>query len=233
MNTFLISDSSEIDRVSNVNSIQQIPFLKVSLVAAIYPSKIRVPFFEKLVEKSKERSGNKLLSGEIGCLLSHRKIWRQISKEEDPQRHFLILESDSMINNINALQHFSSSCQSYYDIFFWGSWNGHSKLFRSSKIRTNYTIGTAFIKSVYCTYGYSLNSKAARLLLERTSKISYPVDQFKRFFTQSELRLGAILPEVISGNEMGSTIRSESNQLSNKLFLFLLDIKNSFICFFK
>jgi hypothetical protein len=71
---------------------------------------------------------------------------------------------------------------------------------------------------------------AAALLLQRTKKISYPVDQFKRFFGQKEIRLGGVYPEIITGNHGGSTIRNKESVLRKKLFLLLLDLKNNLIC---
>jgi len=235
LKTFLISSKSESERQLNIKNIFANKYLNIEIIDAIYPSKIHTPFLAKLIQKSKRITGKELLLGEVGCLLSHRSIWRKIKKNSSINEHCLILESDSCILNSELLEKNFYNLVNSYDIFFWGSWEGHTKLFRSTKtnLEGNYKIGTAFIKTVYCTYGYSLNPKAAGVLLERTGKISYPVDQFKRFFSQSELKIGAILPEVISGNEMGSTIRANNNRLLNSIFLQILDIKNNIICHFK
>ncbi len=235
MKTYLISSKSESDRQLNIKDIFANKYLNIEVIDAIYPSKIHIPFLAKLIAKSKINAGKELLLGEVGCLLSHRSIWRKIKKNSNFNDHCLILESDSCILNSALLEKNFFNLVSSYDIFFWGSWEGHTKLFRSTKknLKDNYKTGTAFIKTVYCTYGYSLNPKAASLLLERTGKISYPVDQFKRFFKQSELKIGAILPEVISGNEMGSTIRGNNNRLFNSILFMILDIKNNIICYFK
>ena len=63
--------------------------------------------------------------------------------------------------------------------------------------------------------------------------MSYPVDQFKRFISQQELRLGGIRPEVVSGNTMGSFIRTAKNPIAEFLFRAILYIKNYIICLFK
>jgi hypothetical protein len=67
-------------------------------------------------------------------------------------------------------------------------------------------------------------------MLQRTKKISHPVDQFKYFFGQDELRLGGVLPEVINGNQITSTIREKENMFFKKAFLAVLDLKNNIIC---
>jgi GR25 family glycosyltransferase involved in LPS biosynthesis len=95
-------------------------------------------------------------------------------------------------------------------------------------------MGTPFIKTIYCTYGYSVNQKAARFLLKRTKQFSYPVDQYKRFMKQEELKIGAVVPELICTNGSQSNIRIKRNWfLWNEIFLAALDFKNKLICFFK
>lgn len=221
--------------MENIKRIKNLSFLDIEFMEAIYPNNIHVPYLHQLMLKSNERTGKPLMIGEIGCLLSHRKIWRLIAKESDPTKHFLILESDSIIRDPDYLNQQFYIAEANFDMFFWGSWEGHTKLFRSTKFQQErkYSIGTAFIKTTYCTYGYSLNVRAAKLLLKSTSNISYPVDQFKRFISQDALRIGAVLPEVVSGNTLGSTIRGKRNRWVNNMFLLILDIKNHIICYFK
>jgi GR25 family glycosyltransferase involved in LPS biosynthesis len=182
---------------------------------------------------SKQRTGKELLMGELGCLLSHRSVWSMIVKQaNNDQEHFLVFESDSMIAHPLFLKNNFVQLTRGKDMFFWGAWEGHMKLFKSSRknVDEQFTVGIPFIKTAYCTYGYSLNKKAASLLLQRTNKISHPVDQFKYFFKQDELRLGGVLPEVIKGNQIASTIREKENQFFKKAFLAVLDLKNNIIC---
>jgi GR25 family glycosyltransferase involved in LPS biosynthesis len=233
MRVYLISSAHESTRQSNIEAIHKNCPFPVQDVEAIYPAHGRVPFMDKLLKLSKDRTGHALLLGELGCLLSHRKAWKKALQElENEKDHVLIMESDSKLLDAAAINDYCDKAMQSYDLFFWGAWEGHMKFFKSKKerISASYTMGEPFIRTVYCTYGYSLNKKAARLLLDRTSKIGFPVDQFKYFFSQEVLRLGGILPEVITGNAIGSTIREKENQLVKKLFLAVLDIKNNLIC---
>jgi GR25 family glycosyltransferase involved in LPS biosynthesis len=233
LKAFLITAAHETDRAKQVEwLIGILPFV-TERIEAIYPSQKRIPFQEDLLTKSKERTGKSLLLGELGCLMSHRIVWRKIIHEAaEETQHFLILESDSHLVNPSLLTSSFKELTADKDMFFWGAWEGHMKFFQSSKkvYSSSHIIGEPFIKTAYCTYGYSLNKKAASLLLQRTAKISYPVDQFKRFFHQKEIRLGGIHPEVITGNHGGSTIRNKESVLRKKLFLLLLDLKNNLIC---
>lgn len=236
MLAYLITSAHESTRKGQVENLMKDCRFPVQKVDAIYPSHQHVPFAERLLAASEQRTGKALLPGELGCLLSHRKVWRDIvSKDAGPQDHFLVFESDSIIMDADVLNNRFLSLTQACDMFFWGAWEGHMKFFRSTirKEGVKHRTGVPFIRTAYCTYGYSLNRKAAKLLLKRTSRISHPVDQFKFFFTQDELKLGGILPEVVTGNQITSTIRGNDNGWKKRLFLFILDIKNNFICAFR
>lgn len=250
MISFIISGSSELARAANVSNLRnQLPGAIV--FEAIYPSLTRVPFLSALIKASKTKTGKSLLPAEIGCLLSHRRVWHQISKMDiEDNEHCLILESDSVIQDLELLHTlFDAHTQSSsgkptislsplnsYDLFFFGAWLGHMKLLRSKKQKLNnqYSIGEPFIKSVYCTYGYSINKKAAVYLLQQTKKIGYPVDQFKHFIYSGAIRIGGMQPELISAGSLGSYINQINlNKWHYKIFMHLLDFKNNLICFFR
>ena len=143
------------------------------------------------------------------------------------------------MNRIGNIEHVDFLLNNYkaitkkFDFFFWGAWDGHMKLFRSSrrKIEGGYYVGKPFIKTVYCTYGYSVNKKTAAYLLEKTKKINYPVDQFKKTISSSDLLIGGIEPEVVTTIKTVSNIKDQAaNKLLTTLFVKLLDIKNNIIC---
>jgi GR25 family glycosyltransferase involved in LPS biosynthesis len=236
MKTFLISSARETLRKENIDKIcSSIP--DIELVEAVYPSFIRIPFLDKIRSFSKQRTGHELLSAEIGCLLSHRIIWRKIVTDPSVKsEHFLVLESDSEMLNLPLLLELKSNVENNYDLFFWGAWLGHMKLFRKSKkkVTNKHVIGTPYIKSVYCTYGYSLNKKGAKYLLNKTRKVGVPVDQFKQYLNINELKLGGIQPEIIQSGNLGTYIDQLSiTQWQKKWYMNFLDIKNNLICLFK
>lgn len=229
----LIASAQETTRKVNIELLQQ-QFPKLYTIDACFPTVTHVPFLNAIRAASKQRTGTALSVGEIGCLLSHRKAWQYITNHAIENEHVLIVESDSRVNECINLW-FDALTQNC-DIFFWGAWEGHSQLFRSSvsRLPNGFKVGEPFIKSVYCTYGYSLNRKAASLLLKRTKRSSYPVDQFKRFMRQQDLKLGAIKPEVIFTNRSDSSIRvADKHPLLRSVWLLVLDIKNNLICYFK
>lgn len=228
---YLISSVHEHTRKQHVGQLLQ-AFPGTKQFEAIYPSQTRVPFLKQLKAQSKLRSGRSLKDGEIGLILTSRNIWRDIlQKAKGDEDHFLILESDSKVLNAEMLEaHFHKTTQQY-DIFFWGAWFGHLRLLRSKRrlLQNRYFFGEPLINSVACTYGYSINRKAASILLKATSRIAHPVDEFKKYLNPGQLRWGAVVPELISVHDVPSTIRSDAFALMEKFWIFVLDIRNYFL----
>lgn len=210
----------------------------IILVEPIFPKYQKVPFLNQLIQLSKERTGTALSPAEIGVLLGHRSIWRKIVQSNvDENQHVLILESDSKLKDSNLLKANFQKFTQPYDIFFWGAWDGHARIHRSSIafIESGFTIGTPLIKSVYCTYGYSLNKKAAAYLLKATSKVSYPVDIYKKFIKPGALKIGAARPEIIGAwYNTPSTIQVQSklNKVKRFLIIQIFDLRNRIHAYF-
>lgn len=200
---FVLFAEHETERKAHVEAMRSVlPDLEV--VEPVFPARTHVPFIEALMKKSYARTGKALLPTEIGVILSHRKVWSKIACESSAE-HFLVLESDSRILKHELLD---SETAKKYDLFFWGAWNGYVSLKRST---VKNGVGEPLIRSVYGAYGYSLNAKAARYLLQKTKRIAYPVDMYKHFVDPSEISIGSIIPEVISTwRTSDSLIRRES-----------------------
>ena len=232
---FVITADHEEKRASHVQHLlRQLPGLKKA--RAIYPSREKIPFLQKIKEKTLGRYDTEFLDGEIGILLSNRRIWMQIASHQGSEKdHFLILESDSQINNHEVLiRHFDAVTRSY-DLFFWGAWHGYMRLLRSSEqdIGHGYKVGSPLMRSVSCAHGYSINRKAARYLLQKTGKLRYPVDEFKRYVQKGALRIGGVTPELISQAPGQSTIDPLNKKYRTRYWwIRLLDIRNRIISYF-
>jgi len=228
---YLISSVHEHLRKQHVEQVLH-AFPGTKQVEAIYPSRTRVPFLAQLKERSKLRSGRSLRDGEIGIILTSRNIWRDILKKaKSDEEHFLILESDSKLNNAAMLEaHFCSATREY-DMFFWGAWCGHLRLLRSkrSRLQDRHFVGEPLVNSVVGGYGYSINRKAASCLLKATSRIAHPADEFKKYLKAGQLKWGAVVPELISVHDVPSTIRPNAVALKEKIWIFTLDIRNFFL----
>jgi GR25 family glycosyltransferase involved in LPS biosynthesis len=232
MLVYLVSSSIETERQDNINSIKNI-FSNVIDIEAIYPNKVNVPFLNKIKKVSKLRTGRELKSSEIGLLISHRSAWKKflLSKNDNA----LFLESDSLIIDKEFITEKIDEFHHSYDIFFWGAFDGRIKIFKKNYKKINkYIIGKPVINSLYCTYGYSLNKRAAKYLLEQTNEINYPIDYWKKRIANSDLSIGGIYPEVVStDNQFTSTIQNFNfNFYDLKFVKTIIDLKNTFIANF-
>lgn len=242
IHTYILCSQHEKGREEHINILKQ-QLGDITCVEAIFPKFEKVPFINQLIALSKIRTGKSLNQGEIGCLLGHRKIWRLIAKKSaTPLQHFFVLESDSKIVNIADLKkifgdNFDSNHLTPYDLFFWGAWNGNTRIKRSSatKIRNKYTIGVPLIKSVYGTYGYSITPNGAKILLKKTVKISHPVDYFKHHLNKTEIQIGAIRPAIIdTWKTTASNIVIENYRVNLKRWIIIriFDFRNMIIAYF-
>ncbi|MCG9900375.1 MAG: glycosyltransferase family 25 protein [Hydrotalea sp.] len=233
---FIIASPNEPeDRKKNVAALLEL-IPEATIQPAIYPSITKVPFLERLKDLSAARTGTRLNNGEIGILLTNRSIWRSILQMEgNSTDKFLILESDSTINNLPFFLDKGKEITDGYDMFFLGAWSGNMKLKRSTiqTVSLPFKIGVPYMKSVCCGYGYVVNTHAASQLLQFTKKIGHPVDEFKKYLPKNIFRIGGIMPELISELPYSTTIGHPN--YGNPLFrakMFLVHLRNSLVSYF-
>lgn len=233
---YIIYGQNEDARKAQVEQLQQ-ALPNAILVDPIFPSRQKVPFIKYLIGNAFKRSGYQLMPSELGVFMSHRSIWKKIVQEDKQDQHFLVLESDSKINAIHLIEQTMPIVEKSYDLFFWGAWNNHVSIKRSTAVSINkkYSIGSPLIRSIYGAYGYSLNVKAAKHLLTKSSKINYPVDLYKHYVDQDEIKLGAIKPELISTwQTTDSTIRKERpiDMLKRIIIIKIFSFRNQILAYF-
>jgi len=242
IHTYLLCSKHEVDRVEYIDKLKY-HFGNISCVEAIFPKYQKVPFVKDIIKLTKYRTGKALNEGEIGCLLGHRKIWHLIAKHTaNPNQHFLVLESDSKIINFDDFkttftENFISNKTVSYDLFFWGAWHGNARLKKSTTklFLKKYRIGVPLIKSVYCTYGYSVSAVGAKILLKKTSKFNYPIDFFKCHLQNTNISIGAIRPAMIDtwqSNHSYIQLESKWFFLKRWIIIRIFDFRNMIIAYF-
>ena len=236
LHIFIITADWESEqRRNHVASLQKI-FPTAILQQAINPRIQKVPFLDKMIRLSATRTGIALNPGEMGVLLSNRAIWRKVlSMEVGEEDYFLILESDSRINDRTLFQQKAVSMLQGYDLFFFGGWMGKILLHRSTRrpIAAPYFVGDANLKTICSGYGYAINKKAAAVLLRSTAKIGWPADEFKRYLPKAALRIGAVSPEIISEMPGSTTIGHPSRQsFWYDAKMQLVYLRNHFVSYF-
>ncbi len=234
--SYIIYSSREIKRKEQVKKIQEI-FPSSTIIDPIFPEYQKVPFLKKIIQKSKDYTGKALLTNEVGVFLSHRKVWQAISKSINKKQHYLVLESDSKIVNAKIIKNNYSKVEQEYDLFFWGAWNNHVSIKKSSRkpISDNYIIGEPLIKSLYGAYGYSLNAETAQYLLSITKKIYFPVDLYKQYIDETKIKIGAIKSEVIgTWQTTDSNVRKENqfDKFKRILIIKIFHTRNQILAYF-
>ena len=236
---YIIKSKYESARNTQVEMLQK-QISNSKIVEAIFPKFQHVPFLDKMIQLSKIRFGKELLSNEIGVVMSHRKAWQNIVVDNDinSNQHYLILESDSKIINLEILNQQLDKIKLNYDLFFWGAWTGHASIKKSKKTRIDgkYSIGEPLLNSIYGAYGYSLTPQTAKYLLSKTNQIKCQIDIFKEYIDPNSVRIGTIVPEVITfWGDTESTIRDPENFYQiykRKLIIKFFYCRNTIVSYF-
>lgn len=233
--TFIVYGPFDTGRSNQVELLkQELPTNEI--IEPIFPRKQKVPFLNDLVQNAYRRTNRNILPEEIGVFMSHRKIWRIIEKL-DPNKHYLILESDSKLIDSSTLKEQFALVEKMFDIFFWGAWNNHVSIQRSTvkQVNKSHRIGKPMIKSLYGTYGYSLNAKAAKYLLKQSKQINHPVDYYKCYVNPDEISMGAIQPEVVSTwQTTESSVRLERplDKVKRIIIIKIFHLRNQILAYF-
>jgi GR25 family glycosyltransferase involved in LPS biosynthesis len=211
------------------------------VVNAIFPALRKVPWQNRLLAQGEFRCGRRLAIGELGCVLSHRNAWKRFLNSTFDR--VLILESDSRIPDAGKVVRAIEEYGEQYDILFLGSYHGRTKLRRSTahQVEPHRFIGVPLPNTLYCAYGYVLTREAARFLLKRTAKVAWPVDYWSKWLRSENgdylMRVGAVVPEIISSWPVSSSIQDHAAVRANESFLrrlryVLIELYNSIKGFF-
>ena len=133
----------------------------------------------------------KLSTGEMGCIMSHRSVWEGMS------RQLLILEDDAVFSKdfSSRFKYTSASLPADWDIFYLGyiSTGGLQKF--SKHLRK--------VVFVYGAYAYMLSLRGVQKILDELP-IDRPLDNFLGKLTETGKINGyAAYPELISQIEYG------------------------------
>jgi len=130
---------------------------------------------------AKECIGRDLTAGELGCALSHKKIYQRMLKENIAE--VVVLEDDVAIceDFVKILQHRTKFPKNWELVLF-----GHgdsrvtgrgaySCFFGKKYLFNKYSI-VCFSHLAYGTVGYIINLEGARKLLKQLERITMPID---------------------------------------------------------
>jgi glycosyl transferase family 25 len=134
-------------------------------------------------QKTWEKLGREMSMGEIGCFLSHLKIYRKMVTEKIERA--LIMEDDIEIHpELGNICHEITQQSVHWEIVLLGH---HSRFSREQKTPTSLwgksPLSSQFTLCRPCdlgqgTYGYMINLFGAKRLLKLMDKIDKPIDHF-------------------------------------------------------
>lgn len=183
-------------------------------------------------EKCNKYFSRSLKNGEIGCLLSHKKIYEKIILENLP--YALILEDDIKIES--ELNHFIASLNllpSDWELVLLGHYAGHdfnnmaleipssSSFWHRKKLFNHYTL-VRLSRQSYGAHGYLISYKGAEKLLKELESFYMPIDHYTG--NDKFINLYAIEPVLIKLNLEDSSNSSIGNRENNKDKFFVIKI---------
>ena len=156
-------------------------------------------------EKAKQLYGRELLLGEIGCALSHKKIYQKIVDENIP--YAVILEDDAIVESdikrvVSLVIEKNISC----DVVLLGHNRGFKNkevidsvdsLWWQHSLNKKYRLGR-LVKGGLGTYGYMISQKGARRILDflEYNDLYLPIDKITS--NTNIVEVYGLLPVVIT-----------------------------------
>ncbi len=205
MQIFVVNLKKDKKRKQYIQNISKKIGIKPTFIEAINGKEF--PNIDKYLfpEKTIKTIGRLLGKSEIGCILSHQSIYKQILCKKIP--YALILEDDIYINKqikkiLNSLEKnikkktFDTILLGYHGIY------SRTDLKLKSKVEKNIYTNFNIIKlkeKAYGTYGYIISLNGAKKILQQSSQYHSPID----WSTGNSIRnnVYAIYPQPILINE--------------------------------
>ncbi|WP_294958156.1 glycosyltransferase family 25 protein [Sulfurovum sp.] len=158
----------------------------VEIINAVNGQNMDDEFIDNIVSKEKTIKFMKrgFIKGEIGCLLSHKKIYEKMVKENIPNA--LILEDDVEFDNTlyKALK-LSTNFPREAEFVFLGYWNADLKnINKMISFRGRHRLSSSlslirFTSNVHGNYGYFITKNGAKKLLKHLNKpLFMPIDHY-------------------------------------------------------
>ncbi|WP_243975788.1 glycosyltransferase family 25 protein [Vibrio natriegens] len=165
--------------------------LNYEIIEAFDGATLSESSLETLTDQGGSRSviGRSLTKGEVGCALSHRKIYEKLLESDN--KYAIILEDDVIISSkINQLFSCDNNLPSKLDVLLLGYYNNPNTEKQSASSFWKYIkIGSSFkclrlIENAYGTHGYLITREGARKLLRDTEILVEPIDHYTGNFNK-------------------------------------------------
>lgn len=196
---FLINlDSSpqRLNRCKQRLDAQSLAFERVSAVkgSELDESQRQAHYCESL---NRKRYHTALSNGEIGCYLSHRKVWQLIVERN--LDYAVVLEDDiELIGDVAQALTALNTIPVSWDIIKLSAYRKRTRKVAYSCVVANQLHLTVHAKPMTGCAAYAITQPAAKKLLQSTSKFGRPVDVDIQHFWEHDIRVLSLLPYVIA-----------------------------------
>lgn len=191
---FVINLDSSVDRlISSELRLKDCGF-KFERISAVNGKELLNDEIEKHYCKKKNNKEyyKELSRGEIGCYLSHRKIWQKIV--DDKIEYAIILEDDfAIVGDINKTISTLNSIDFEWDYIKLATYKKRTRNIAFSQPINNMNL-VLFNKAMAGTCAQAVSYSGAKKLLLNSSKFGRPVDIDLQYWWEKNIELFALLP---------------------------------------
>ncbi len=238
---FIISLPRSLERQRLITKSLNAKGLQYDLIEAVDGRSLSEKYKSEVYDsnKAKELFNRELLLGEIGCALSHKKIYEKIMKEKID--YALILEDDAIVSDFVNEAIESCICTSFtWDIILFGH---HATYKKNKAIKSQFSFWGKksydklnfyrLVGKTSGTHGYMITYEGAKKLYSKLNKVTKPIDYYTS--DDSLINVYALYPTIINPDtRFESYIDTKNSKRENtKVFFITKDSKTyHFIHFF-
>lgn len=207
MNYVVISDKNNIERRALVAT----ELKKVQLEPRFVDAVMGKHMTAEELKRSVLGGGDWLLPGEIGCALSHLKVYKSLL--ESPKNSVLILEDDIQFASTmtySLLEELYTFVDEQQEPTVLCLYDNAAHLGKVIKSFDGFSLYEAV--KVVCTHAYIINRAAAKKILAIQSPLRWPMDLFEYYYKLNCCRLYCVSPALITQKVVESTIGNRSNE---------------------
>lgn len=170
-------------------------------------------------KKAKQLFGRELLLGEIGCALSHKKIYQKIVDENIP--YAVILEDDAIFDrDFSIVVKNIMAAPLSWELILLGHYKSNLKglkspisLWHRHRITSKFLLGR-LVDFGFGTHGYMITLEGAKKILIELVEIHRPLDHYTP--DSKLLNIYALSPTVVNVDDNFDTLIDENRTRSSK-----------------
>lgn len=221
---YIINLKKDIEKKEYMLDLVKKYFSNYSIFEAVYGKELSTEYTNSLLDFTKMQKHLKrnLTSGEVGCSLSHIKIYEDMINNDTEKA--LILEDDiSFDNNLSETINYINKLDLNWDIILLGHHTHFSRLidtkisFWSKKYKLSNSYDLLRPSEIgYGTYGYLISKNGAKKLLDELKTFYKPIDNYTG--NDKYTNLYVVIPSIIKINDyLSENLNSmEERKISSK-----------------